>query len=153
MQLTARNKIFIASIVGAVVLILGFDLLMAGDMAPGMISSAGADAAFNGIALLGVSGFIGGICYAVLDRSAELKASAINAAASGAAAGLLIFLASCAMVVVNASSGGLASAAVELFTGAFDMAPLLVAALIVLAAFGALGGTAAKLAVMALVKK
>lgn len=162
MQLSARNKVFIAGIVGAALLIVGFNLLTddneASQNAPGLQfpgrEQDGVPGTFylasTGIGLLAASGFISGVWYSALDRVGDTKSTIVHAMMSGAAAGLLIFLAACAMTVVGASSSGLDRAAIALFTGAFDTAPLFVAVLLLLAAFGALGGAATKLALIGL---
>lgn len=164
MLLSTRNKVFIAGIVGAVVLIAGFDLLMADYEAsesaldlqfPGREKDGvpgGFYLAFMGVVLLAVAGLISGASYAIFDRTADMKPAIVRSTASGAASGLLIFLATCAMTIVNASSAGLEEAAAALFTGAFYMAPFFIAILLLLAAFGALGGAAAKLTMMGLNK-
>jgi hypothetical protein len=160
--LSTRNKVFIAGIVGVVILIAGFDRLMADYEAseraldlqfPGREKDGvpgGFYLAFMGVVLLAISGLISGASYVILDRTAGMKPAIVRSIASGAAAGLLIFLATCAMTIVNASSAGLEEAATALFTGAFYMAPFFIIILFLLAAFGALGGVMAKLAVMGL---
>jgi len=60
--------------------------------------------------------------------------------ASGAACGLILFIAAYMLCVVNALSVGLADAVAALLMGAFLLAPFFVVAILLLAAFGTLGG-------------
>lgn len=101
--------------------------------------------AFMGVVLLAASGLVTGAFYVALDRAVDMRSCVLHSMASGAAAGLLIFLATCAMTVAGAFEMGLEEAATALFMGAFYMAPFFIVILLLLAAFGALGGTAAKL--------
>lgn len=162
MRLTTRNKVLIAGTVGAVVLIAGFYLLMSDFSAsqraldlqfPGR-ERDGVPAAFylvfTSLLLVALSGIASGVCHTVLYGAETMKNTIIHAAASGASAGLLVYLAACGMIVVYAFGSGLVQAVVYLFTAAFDMIPFLIALALFLAVFASLGGAAAKLAMIGL---
>lgn len=145
MRLTARNKAFIAGL-------LGFALLLAHFVFPATLPVLTFSYIITHFGVIVLSGLACGVMAGFLLYGEGLAVVAVRSSTAGLAAGLMAMLAYYLMAFYLLANSGLLSAAVSVLSSVIDLSPPFILVILSLALSSAVGGLACKLLSIAVVK-